>query len=89
MPKETKLIIYACPTGVLAQELKQTFKQIERECSVNNAHYYFPHITLCSFFSLADKDNIPLLIQALDESIQTYSPSSSTSTCMQDVKTSY
>jgi hypothetical protein len=45
-----KLIVYACPVGVLADQLETYFAQSRASCGPNTAHQYMPHCTLTGFF---------------------------------------
>ncbi|RUS79531.1 hypothetical protein EGW08_012699, partial [Elysia chlorotica] len=52
VPRE--YIIYLCPKGQLLDQLNQFWVDSQRQCGWNSAHIYYPHITLCSFFSMCD-----------------------------------
>jgi len=60
-----KLIIYACPVGILEKELNNFFESAESKFGLNTAHDYMPHVTLTSFFDLRSRHDIPILIEAL------------------------
>ena len=45
-----ELIVYACPTGPLAEQLAAYFERSLREVGPNAAHGYMPHVTLTGFF---------------------------------------
>jgi protein-tyrosine phosphatase len=60
-----RLIIYACPVGVLENELNQFFASSEAKFGLNKAHDYMPHVSLTSFFDLRSRRDIPILIEAL------------------------
>jgi ubiquitin-associated SH3 domain-containing protein len=45
-----KLIVYACPTGLLAQQLDAYFAAALSNCGPNAAHAYMAHCTLTGFF---------------------------------------
>ncbi|MGF1515299.1 MAG: hypothetical protein ACFB5Z_16585 [Elainellaceae cyanobacterium] len=44
------LILYACPTGPLAQQLGDYFERSRERFGPNKAHGYMPHCTLTGFF---------------------------------------
>lgn len=46
----TQLIIYACPVGPLAEQIKLYLEESKRMCGMNAAHVYMPHCTLTGFF---------------------------------------
>ncbi len=45
-----ELIIYACPTGPLAEQLEYFFHRSRSELGPNTAHRYMPHCSLTGFF---------------------------------------
>jgi ubiquitin-associated SH3 domain-containing protein len=45
-----ELIVYACPSGPLAEQLATYFERSLREVGPNAAHGYMPHVTLTGFF---------------------------------------
>ncbi len=45
-----KFIVYACPVGELASQLKIYFEISRLLCGPNSAHNYMPHCTLTGFF---------------------------------------
>jgi ubiquitin-associated SH3 domain-containing protein len=47
---DTELILYACPTGELAEQLERYFDLSRNQYGPNAAHRYMPHITLTGFF---------------------------------------
>jgi ubiquitin-associated SH3 domain-containing protein len=61
-----ELIVYACPSGELAQQLEDYFEQSQRLVGKNTAHSYMPHCTLTGFFHDIETA-IPLYLQALDQ----------------------
>jgi ubiquitin-associated SH3 domain-containing protein len=69
-----ELIIYACPTGKLADQLDRFMAESQAKYGVNAAHRYMPHCTLTVFFRDA-LAAVPLYEQALG-SIATHSPNS-------------
>jgi hypothetical protein len=58
------LILYACPTGPLADQLDTYFEKSQTLIGPNKAHDYMPHCTLTGFFE-DDSAAIPLYITAL------------------------
>lgn len=67
MPRE--LIVYACPTGELAQQISTYQIRSKREIGPNSAHAYMPHCTLTGFFH-DQTEAIPIYIQALEKCFQ-------------------
>ena len=64
-----ELIVYACPTGPLAQQLSTYQIRAKQEIGANAAHRYMPHCSLTGFFH--DQTHaIPLYVKALEESYQ-------------------
>lgn len=45
-----QFILYACPTGTLAEQLQVFFSESLAQCGRNAAHAYMPHCTLTGFF---------------------------------------
>ncbi|MFW5845367.1 MAG: hypothetical protein ACOCXJ_03990 [Planctomycetota bacterium] len=43
-------ILYACPTGRLAQQIEAFLADSAAACGANSAHRYMPHCTLTGFF---------------------------------------
>ncbi|MCU0568002.1 MAG: hypothetical protein MUF49_15555 [Oculatellaceae cyanobacterium Prado106] len=46
----SELILYACPTGELADQIEMYFQNSLKICGANAAHRYMPHCTLTGFF---------------------------------------
>lgn len=66
----TKLIIYACPTGALAQQIENYLTRVQALYGPNAAHAYMPHCTLTGFFEdqePAIPEYVRLLGAVLDE----------------------
>jgi len=63
-----EFIIYACPTGILAEQLKLYFEQSLTNCGPNTAHRFMPHCTLTGFFR-EQGSAIPLYLRALERAI--------------------
>ncbi|XP_029049111.1 protein UBASH3A homolog [Osmia bicornis bicornis] len=57
-------VLYACPTGELAEELMKFWSE-SKELVWNGAHNYMPHITLVSFFNAPD-ESTEELVNALE-----------------------
>ncbi len=64
-----ELIVYACPTGPLAQQLSTYQIRSKQEIGPNPAHRYMPHCTLTGFFH-DQTHSIPLYAAALENSYQ-------------------
>lgn len=47
-------ILYLCPTGELQKQLMTFWEKSLSQCGWNSAHSYFPHMTLCRFFTVED-----------------------------------
>lgn len=45
-----QFIVYACPVGLLAQQIESYFEVSKQRCGLNAAHAYMPHCTLTGFF---------------------------------------
>jgi hypothetical protein len=45
-----ELILYACPTGPLADAIVAYWATVRSELGANTAHDYMPHVTLTGFF---------------------------------------
>lgn len=43
-------ILYACPTGPLADQIEHYFETTKKQVGPNTAHTYMPHCTLTGFF---------------------------------------
>lgn len=67
------LIVYACPTGELAEQLDRYFQESFARWGANAAHRYMPHCTLTGFFR-DDETAIPLYVQALDRALNQTKP---------------
>lgn len=61
-------IVYACPTGELAEQLDHYFRQSLVVCGENAAHRYMPHCTLTGFFQ-DEEEAIPIYVQALEHAL--------------------
>ncbi|XP_062590961.1 ecdysteroid-phosphate phosphatase-like [Saccostrea cucullata] len=49
-------VLYLCPNGKMQDELNKFWEKSLTHCGWNGAHSYFPHITMCPFFTVDDKD---------------------------------
>ncbi|XP_060063895.1 ubiquitin-associated and SH3 domain-containing protein B-like [Ylistrum balloti] len=47
-------ILYLCPKGALQKEIVEFAEKSLNSCGWNGSHAYFPHITLCPFFTVED-----------------------------------
>lgn len=61
-------ILYACPTGQLADVIDSYFEKTKETLGPNTAHSYMPHCTLTGFFKDAS-EAAPTYIAALEEAI--------------------
>lgn len=66
-----QLILYACPVGPLAAQIKTYFEVSQRLCGPNAAHAYMPHCTLTGFFEDEERA-IALYTTALDSLLLQY-----------------
>ncbi|HEY9736472.1 MAG TPA: hypothetical protein V6D06_09320, partial [Trichocoleus sp.] len=57
-------IVYACPTGALAEQIQNFFDQSLATLGPNAAHQYPPHCTLVGFFE-DTLGSVPLYTRAL------------------------
>lgn len=64
MDSARKLIVYACPTGPLAEQAAAFYRESLARFGPNSAHAYPPHITLTGFFH-DDAAAIPAYVAAL------------------------
>ena len=70
---ECEFILYACPIGLLADQLDQYFRSSLACCGRNSAHNYMPHCTLTGFFR--DRETaIPLYIRSIAAALQLWQP---------------
>lgn len=67
------LIVYACPTGELADQIDRYFQQSFAVCGANAAHRYMPHCTLTGFFQ-DEETATPLYVKALDRAFSQAQP---------------
>lgn len=63
-----ELIVYACPTGELAEYLSTYMLRSQQEIGFNSAHRYMPHCTLTGFFH-DHLESIAHYLQVLEESL--------------------
>jgi hypothetical protein len=63
-----ELIVYACPAGILADQLETYFAAAHTACGPNTAHRYMPHCTLTGFFH-DDITRVPFYAHALAEAL--------------------
>jgi ubiquitin-associated SH3 domain-containing protein len=70
----SELIIYACPTGPLADGLDIFFERSRVEIGPNTAHRYMPHCTLTGFFHDVPS-SVPIYAKALEAALHRASPS--------------
>jgi ubiquitin-associated SH3 domain-containing protein len=66
-------IVYACPTGELAEQLDRYFQHSLAICGANAAHRYMPHCTLTGFFQ-DEETAIPFYVQVLDRALRQAQP---------------
>jgi ubiquitin-associated SH3 domain-containing protein len=60
-----QFIVYACPTGELADQIATYFEKSAAQCGFNAAHQYMPHCTLTGFFWEQPK-TAPRYVQTLE-----------------------
>lgn len=61
-------IVYACPTGILADHIDRYYAVSLERYGPNAAHKYMPHCTLTGFFH-DEPDSIPTYITALEAAL--------------------
>ncbi|MBE9048210.1 hypothetical protein IQ255_28120 [Pleurocapsales cyanobacterium LEGE 10410] len=61
-----QFIVYACPTGELAENLTKYFAKSRELAGENTAHKYMPHCTLTGFFT-DELSSVPFYLQALSK----------------------
>ncbi|MCU0494158.1 MAG: hypothetical protein MUD01_21420 [Chloroflexaceae bacterium] len=64
-----ELILYACPSGSLAAQIEEYYRQSREACGPNQAHRYPPHITLTGFFH-DEAEAVPGYLAALEAALQ-------------------
>ena len=64
-----KFIVYACPSGPLAEQLAVYFEKSRLLCGPNAAHQYMPHCTLTGFFEDVTSA-VPTYMQKLERSLK-------------------
>lgn len=69
--KLTKLIVYACPVGPLAQQIETYLASSQATYGVNAAHAYMPHCTLTGFFE-DERNAIPDYVELLGSVLEEY-----------------
>ncbi len=67
----SKLIVYACPVGPLAQQIEAYLLQAQELYGTNAAHVYMPHCTLTGFFE-DEESAIPSYVQTLGSVLDEY-----------------
>src|SRR5687768_6777172 len=64
-----KFIVYACPTGLLAEQVSTYFRAAKTAFGHNPAHDYMPHCTVTGFFH--DKhSSLPMYREALARAME-------------------
>lgn len=61
----SRFIVYACPEGLLGEQIEAFYQRSLEVCGENAAHSYMPHCTLIGFFE-DDKATIPLYLKTLN-----------------------
>lgn len=69
----SRLIVYACPTGALAEQLRDYLAASERRFGPNEAHRYPPHCTLTGFFH-DEPESIGVYQEALEAALWRLGP---------------
>ncbi|KAI9030564.1 hypothetical protein DFJ74DRAFT_702855 [Hyaloraphidium curvatum] len=69
-----RYIVYACPTGPLADQLDAYFACSLSSVGRNEAHAYPPHVTLTGFFEDAP-ESVPIYTKALTDALDAARPS--------------
>ncbi|HEY9646941.1 MAG TPA: hypothetical protein V6C88_11255 [Chroococcidiopsis sp.] len=69
----SQFIVYACPTGPLADQLAHYFEHSLRQCGRNAAHAYMPHCSLTGFFR-DDETAAPLYRRAIAQALSQAPP---------------
>jgi hypothetical protein len=64
-----ELILYACPTSEMAEQLDRYFAASLDACGANAAHRYMPHITLTGFFH-DEADAIPFYVAQVEAAVR-------------------
>lgn len=62
----SQFIVYACPGGVLEEQIKAFYEKSLEICGENAAHNYMPHCSLTGFFE-DDEAAISLYVNALSQ----------------------
>lgn len=62
----SQFIVYACPGGVLEEQIKAFYEKSLEVCGENAAHHYMPHCSLTSFFE-DEEAAISLYVNALSQ----------------------
>ncbi|MEM8502863.1 MAG: hypothetical protein AAF716_06890 [Cyanobacteria bacterium P01_D01_bin.1] len=66
-----KLIVYACPVGLLAQQIETYLAKTQALYGANAAHAYMPHCTLTGFFE-DERSTIPSYVELLGSVFEEY-----------------
>jgi hypothetical protein len=69
----SELILYACPTGELSEQLEVYFQESLVNCGENAAHRYMPHCTLTGFFR-DEEGAIAVYQQAITQALERSRP---------------
>jgi len=71
------LILYACPTGPLAEQLAHYLAESLHKVGPNAAHQYMPHITLTGFFHDM-RETVPAYVALLERLLRHRAPATIT-----------